>query len=285
MIISFDNFIINESYSKVLNILRGDISSVRSLAILTAWNPMGKITDSQTNNKNNKKLQDMLRQGHFNSMRIEIPIYGKFGNVEKGFLIPHISKEFATEIAARFCQKAFIFGTKKETTDSYIEFEWIETDKEDCNEITTNSYKTTQKRSVVLAGEDAQSREDFYSAIPYPLKDKNIKPRKFWIPFFDDAFEFAQYSHGKRTVTTDNIPLDKPEALKKVEHRIIAENSISFVSNELPKDSNTNNLIKEINNLTEKLYDNSNTDQQKYIFRIKLNNLLKEMDDLWQAHQ
>lgn len=109
MEISFNNFIINESYTKVVNILRGDVSSVRTLAIITAWNPLGKLTDSQSNNLNNKKLSDMLRQGHFNSMRIEIPIYGKFGNVEKGFLIPHISREFAIELATKFCQKSFIF--------------------------------------------------------------------------------------------------------------------------------------------------------------------------------
>lgn len=290
--VPFKNYLLRESHTRNLNILRGDVPEVKTVAILTGWNPMGQRVSAQENNNRNKRLVSRLRESHFRSFKVESLIYGQYGNLEQGYLIPHITKELTIKLTSEFCQKAAIFGTRKgRGEDSYMEFEWLETSAEECDAATPESYSTTQTRRVVLAGEEAQSRTDYYSAAPYPksLTDKRqkhapVKPRKFFIPFFDDTYANAQYADGKRRVATNPIAgtlgQEEPQQFKKAESYepdMDIDENISFVSSELPGTDKVKYLVEEIKKCERGIYDSSKTEQYQWICRGNLHRLMRDL--------
>lgn len=290
-VIPFKDYLIRESHTRILNILRGDVPQVKTMGIMTGWNPLGQSVSPQENNSLNRNLIDKLRAAHYKGFKVESPVYGQFGNLEKGYLIPHISKEFLVELASDFCQKAVIFGTRKEKEgEGYVEFEWIETSAEDCKSATPESYATTQTRNIVLAGETAQKRTDFYSASPYPVDIENKKPkpgvtpRKFWIPFFDDDYATASYQAGKRNVSTQSSKSldfgDEDGQLRKAESyepAIDVHEDVSFIFSKLPSTEKVKQIVEEIRICERGIYDSLKTENYKWICRGNLNRLVKEL--------
>jgi hypothetical protein len=188
--------------------------------------------------------------------------------------------------------KAVIFGTRKEKEgEGYVEFEWIETSAEDCKSATPDSYKTTQIRNIVLAGEEAQKRDDFYSASPYPVDIKNkkpkpgVNPRKFWIPFFDDDYSSsAFYEKGKKTISkqpTKNLDFgDEDGQLRKAESYdpiIDVHEDVSFIFDKLPNTAKIKEIVEEIKICERGIYDSLKTENYKWICRGNLNRLIKEL--------
>jgi hypothetical protein len=217
---------------------------------MTAENPLGVSQSSEENNRRNRRLLKDLRDGHFTAMRVDPHwIMGKFGgNPEDSHVIPHIAKEALIELAAKYGQKAVIWGGKEaDDQGPFMRFEWIET-HEDKEPVSPSSYATLQTRDVVITGEGAIDRDDFFSATPFPRsgvdkrttdkegKPKPVTPRKFVIPFeFEPPHEFgaARYDvekQGKFTkrgiakeaypdvsFVSDDLPLDDPEVKELVE--------------------------------------------------------------------
>jgi hypothetical protein len=112
-VIPFKDYLIRENHTRILNILRGDVPQVKTMGIMTGWNPLGQSVSPQENNSRNRSLIDKLRTSHYKGFQVETPVYGQFGNLEKGYLIPHISKEFIIELASDFCQKQLFLALVK----------------------------------------------------------------------------------------------------------------------------------------------------------------------------
>ena len=78
-----------------------------------------------------------------------IRIRGRFGNKERSFMIPNITRDDIVEAGKKFSQESVIFGEK--TGDNEFVFQYIEGDK------------TIQRRDVALFDDEVQAREDFFS--------------------------------------------------------------------------------------------------------------------------
>jgi hypothetical protein len=282
MAINFQQYLLQESYTRILNILRGDVPAVNSMAIVTAWNPMGVKADAKENNKANTQLKKFLRDAHYYAFPVTHKIMGMYGNVEKSFLVPHIDRKTTIVLASHFKQKAVIWGSKKKDQDqTFIDFEWIETSGNDSDKVSPETYSTTQRRKVVVSGNDAQSRADYFSASPFP-KGNVDKARKFVIPFFDDAYTTAQYAQGKRTIDTPAIQLPQPEdepatGTESYDPSIIVDVDVSFISSELPDRDEIRNLVEEIREYAKVSQDETKTGKHRWIARAHLRECLQKM--------
>ena len=167
-----ESFINESGFSRLKNIMNGQVDSVNTIAIITAENPQGKQLPAEENNKLNNEFKSLLKNGNYGYVQIK----GKFGNVENPFFIMNIRREDAIKYGKDFDQQSIIFGSKNKDGDNIgFTFEYIE------------GSNTIQKRYVSLSGEDVKNRSDFYS---------NYKGRKFLIPFFDDEYENKSLSNG-----------------------------------------------------------------------------------------
>jgi hypothetical protein len=195
--------LLNEGgFARVQRILLGMVPSIDTAGILTGWNPDGQEIPRNANNRLNKVLfQDLKTMGYG-----PIKIKGSFGNFERSFLVPNMSRADVVELGLKYGQEAVIWGQKMgDDDDPKMVFDYIEGDK------------TVQQRNVALVGiqpgdppEDVQSREDYYS---------EKAGRKFIIPFFDDNYEFEVEGSLDEVLFKDQV-IDTPESralLKKIE--------------------------------------------------------------------
>lgn len=158
-------------YSKLMRSLTGQDSNIGSLGIVTAENPFAKSLPPQENKSRNKMLAQALRQAGYGFYQIQ----GKYGNIEKPYVIPNITREDLLFLGKKFEQESVIFVEKQQ--DGQMKAELLYTD---------GSGNAAEARSVVLPV--AQDQDDFYST---------YKGRKFVIPFFDDLFSGATMSGGR----------------------------------------------------------------------------------------
>ncbi len=157
--------LITESgFNRIVRMLVGSVPSVDTIGFITAENPQGNKLSPQENASLNSLLQKKIRAMNHGYIRIR----GRFGNPERSFVIPKISREEMVNLGLEFNQEAIIWGHRD---DDHIRFEYIEGDQ------------TIQERDVVLVGPGIQGREDFYS------QERQSAGRKFLIPFFDEDYE------------------------------------------------------------------------------------------------
>jgi hypothetical protein len=163
-------FLIKESgFNRIVNILQGNVATVRSVAFLTAENPFAQPLSKKENRELNKALMSWLRQRGYGPIRIR----GHFGSPERSVVVPNMSRHDAIEAGKEFDQEAVIWGEKRATPKGteFVEFEYIE------------GETPVQKRNVVLTGAEVQEKPDYYS------QERQSAGRKFVIPFFDEEYE------------------------------------------------------------------------------------------------
>ena len=183
-------------FSHIRQIMMGVIPRINTVGILTAQNPDGKPADREFNEKNMKALERDLRGMNYGFHKIQ----GKFGSDEDSFLVPNMSREDVAALGIKYGQEAVIWGEKMmdDNDNPFFRFSYIEGDD------------TVQNRDVSLSGAEVQSRDDYFS---------QVKGRKFFIPFFDDAYEGAKFERGDGVQVTfrdEEVPED-PEARKLAE--------------------------------------------------------------------
>jgi len=183
-------------FSHIRQIMMGVIPSIDMVGILTAENPGGQAADRKANKENMKALERDLRGMNYGFHKIQ----GKFGSDEDSMLVPNMTREDATALGIKYGQEAVIWGEKMtdDNDDPFFRFSYIEGDD------------TVQDRDVSLSGQEVQARDDYFS---------QSKGRKFFIPFFDDAYEGAKFERGDGVQVTyrdEEIPED-PEARKLAE--------------------------------------------------------------------
>lgn len=205
--------LLNESgYARVRQMMMGLVPSISTLGILTAQNPGGQAGSAEENRKANANLMSDLMSSNYGA----IPIEGSYGGPENSFLIPNITREDLTALGIKYGQEAVIWGRKttEEVGEPFFTFEYIEGDN------------TIQTRDVSLGGSDVQGKKDFYSS---------KKGRKFYIPFFDDAYEGAKPADGGRSISLQGEELPDDSRVAEVVHKINSHVKLSLDEGRTPK--------------------------------------------------
>ena len=190
---------INESgFNRIKNILQGKVASVSTVGFMTAENPMAQQLSRKENKVLNKELMAFMRERGYGPIRIR----GRFGNKERSFMIPNITRDDIVEAGQKFAQESVIFGEK--TGDNKFVFQYIEGDK------------TLQRRDVALFDDEVQARDDFFS------QERQSAGRKFYIPFFDDQYdmdESYQYEYDIPELTEQQRE-DNKDLINEINERI-----------------------------------------------------------------
>ena len=190
--------ILKESgFSRVRQIMLGQVPSIDSLAILTAENPHGDRATSKENDLFMRDLKSILRDNELGYTNIT----GKFGSRERSVMVMNISRDDTTTLGGIFQQAAVIWGQKLRDASGnpFFRFEYIE------------GTQTINWRDLSLSGAEVQDKKDHYS---------EKSGRKFVIPFFDDAYERAELSGGRVSFDMSEVP-DEPKARELVESIIL----------------------------------------------------------------
>lgn len=196
------NMELNEkhSYSRVAQILRGTVPSIKTIGFVTAENPMGEKLDDKENVERNKNLEKDIRRSNNYGYR---KIVGKYGNIENPFLINNIERDVLQAFAKFYFQESYIYGFLSTQTngETGMIFEYWQQNKDGKG----NFELLSQRKIFVRVKDDA---EDFYS---------EVKGRKFIIPFFDDEFKDAEWFGGnvikKENITGQDYILNEIESL------------------------------------------------------------------------
>lgn len=101
----------NPNFDIRINEIVKEKSSVDSWAFITAWNPLPKIESLEENRQRNNKLENDIKQlGLVYMNGLGVSKDGLWS--EESFFIENISLDKAKELAVKYGQLAFVFGTK-----------------------------------------------------------------------------------------------------------------------------------------------------------------------------
>ena len=198
--------LIKESgFSRIRQIMLGQVPTVDQVGILTAQNPGGEPASPAENNVLMQKLKDALNdlQAGYTD------IGGSFGSPEKSVFIMNVSRDDTSALGLMFGQEAVIWGQKlrNDEGDPFFRFEYLE------------GYNTIQTRDVSLGGSEVQSLDDYYS-------EKG--DRKFLIPFFDDKYEGAHLAGDNRRISFAPDELPDEEEAQSLAESIARRNKLLF---------------------------------------------------------
>lgn len=136
----------------------GDTSVVKTYAILTAYNPMTRELPKEYNERLNEKLKAYLKTGNF----VWFPVKGKYGAIERSFIIYDISLSDALHIGEKYEQESIIWCNNETGEKQYWE------------QNGNGEFRCTHKRNELT---DMADNDDFYTQVS--------RKTKFQIPFFD----------------------------------------------------------------------------------------------------
>jgi hypothetical protein len=101
----------NPNFDIRINEIVDEKSSLASWAFITAWNPLPKIESLEQNRQRNNKLENDIKQlGLVYMNGLGVSKDGSWS--EESFFIENISLDKAKELAVKYGQLAFVFGTK-----------------------------------------------------------------------------------------------------------------------------------------------------------------------------
>ena len=222
----WNKFILKEvsQFRDIMRILSGDRQNVQSVGMMTPENPNAQQLPPEENDQLIKDFTRKLREMNLGYRKIR----GKFGNRERSFIIPNISREETVQLGKDYGQEAVIWGSMQ---DGKMIYEYIEGDN------------TIQKRDVVLSGPDVDAKSDFYSQEPGGPEGHRITYRddpetgerkgitqgpakKFIIPFFDEEYDFEEEGLGEGILPELDLATERElyEDTKRRIEKIIKEN-------------------------------------------------------------
>ena len=205
--------LLNESgYARVRQMMMGLVPSIDTLGIFTAENPGGEPGSPEENRKANTSLMADLIAANYGV----IPIGGSYGGPENSFLVPNMTRDDIAELGTKYGQESVIWGRKttEEVGEPYFTFEYIA------------GNDTVQTREVSLGGSDVQNKKDYYSS---------KKGRKFYIPFFDDAYEGATPADGGRSISLQGDELPDDPRVEGIVRKINSHVRLSLEEERTPK--------------------------------------------------
>jgi len=157
-----------EIFSDIENILRGLTGKNLEIGIITAENEMGRELPDAVNNRRNEELYKELNNiSGANVYRIQ----GNFGGMdENSFLVTGVSLRRLKDLASKYKQQAFIYGTGK---DDNMMFHYMEAKDNNSDNL---DYESVQIRKTFVYKPYAKENFSSYKGI------------KFVIPFFDSHY-------------------------------------------------------------------------------------------------
>ena len=222
IITEWKKFLLNEEsqFRDIIRIITGQRPTIHSVGIMTPENPKGKELSKKENDALLRQFEDKLK-----SMPIPIGyrrIRGKFENEERSFIIPNIARDEILQFGRDFEQEAVIWGSMQ---DGKMIYEYILCD----------TGETIQRRDVVLTGDKADFRSDYYSQEPggsrmytmaYPKGGPSAGPpvqrlsRKFVIPFFDSEYPFEPDNSEETEETEELDEVEHADLIKEMNERV-----------------------------------------------------------------
>jgi hypothetical protein len=146
-----------DGYSRLMQIMKGLVPSIRTLGIVTWENPNAIEVLAQENNALNERLKKRLKNGHYSYRQIK----GKYDSLENPFFINNISRREVLDLGREGSQESIIFGSMEK--DNTL-FELVA-----C--ASGEDIGTCKIWKHIENGQD-----NYYS---------EFKGRKFLLPFFD----------------------------------------------------------------------------------------------------
>lgn len=178
------------STGKVRSALFGDKRHlIKTFAVLTAENPMGKKLSDIENRQRNKRLRKgieddrrvnmeksgLSKEDFFRKLHVQyIPIQGKFGNDEHSYIVINLSLEDAKKYSELFGQMSFFFG--EHTKDDKIIVSYYERAKEE------DDFELIEKTERI---DNAQDFDDFFS------KYNGLK-WSFYLNYFNEGYNLRE---------------------------------------------------------------------------------------------
>lgn len=165
-----ENLVAEGGYARLLRSLSGLEENIDSIGIITAENPVGVARPSKENKQRNESLAHDLRELGYGFYQIG----GKYGNVEKPYVIPNVKAGDIVGLGQKYQQASIIYVEKQE--DGLL-----------ARLIATSGKGIPEVVSRVILP-SVQNVDDFYSF---------YKGRNFVIPFFDEFYKDAKLVRGK----------------------------------------------------------------------------------------
>ena len=199
------------STGKVKSAIFGDNRGlIKTFAVLTAENPMGKKLSDEQNRQRNKLLRKEIaakrdagqrasglsKEAYFRKLHIQyIPIRGRFeGNQENSYIVLNLTLSDTKYLSDKFGQKSFFFGTHND--DGTIDVSYYERKNED------DDYTLIETTRRV---DDMADADDFFSKYnglkwSFYLKyfNESYIPRKIIdMDAFEDSFDESLTNRGR----------------------------------------------------------------------------------------
>ena len=163
-------------------------AELQRFGILTAENPRGESADETSNSQRMTDLKKELDVAKLDYVELA----GKYGGEETSYFVLNIIKQDLIDLGKKYGQAAVIGGEKlvrgyrEDQPSSYFRITYYQTEPDGSEDppFGPQEYYAVDDREVVVAGQIAQQRQDYFSA---------IGGKKFFIPFFDPS---PQYQMG-----------------------------------------------------------------------------------------
>lgn len=162
--------------------MNGKLANLKSFAILTSDNPMGKKLSPSENAANYESLMKDLKLGSF----IYFPVKGKYDDIEHSVILYNISLDDAVYLGDTYNQESIIYCIPN-IQDSSVHYEYWERSGEG------KSLKKTIEKDEYI---DATNDKDMFTQISRKFKIR--------IPFFEEIEKVCNFIE-KRTNIVENF--------------------------------------------------------------------------------
>lgn len=188
------NRIEENSSTRVKSALFNRGNNIRTFAILTAENPLGKRQLPEKNNEDMKRLKKELKTLHLNYIKV----LGMYGNKEHSVMIVNLSYDDAENLAGMFLQDSFIFGD--ENGIRYYKIDRPLYKK--TGEVKYDLLETSNRVDTLQDADDYFTQHgDFKFSVYYDMLNENLEK-----PFDEDYFEYSiQEGRTSRSRTESRI--------------------------------------------------------------------------------
>ncbi len=162
--------------------IKGTNKNVRTFAILTPENPMGKSWTPEQNKEARKEFERVLKVGNFRWF----PIKGKYDNRENSYIIYNIPLDDALRLGNEYHQESIIYAIPDSETNT-VHSEYWERD---------GDGKPLKLKVSKDSYVDATNAEDLWSQISRKFK--------FRFPFFEQVKKVSEGLNERREVYGDD---------------------------------------------------------------------------------
>jgi hypothetical protein len=191
---------------KAQQAVNGKLNNLRSFAILTSDNPMGKKLSSAENSSRYESLMKDLKLGSF----IYFPVKGKYNDIEQSVIIYNISLDDAIWLGDTYEQESIIFCIPN-ISDKTVHYEYWER-----NNVGSPLKKTIERDEYI----DATDDRDMFTQISRKFKIR--------IPFFEHVEKVCNFINNRMNIVADSVRLLDESVNNSYtgKHRMICRNRL-----------------------------------------------------------